>query len=132
MTFRLECILPLQDDLPSQAAIDSEHMLAVLAQSPDSMMRKELMQNMRSLKQPFTYIVSEQAKAFRKDVRRCSSRWTLAPALEPHEQARAVNGLAHCSYKASTSNVSNKVTNRKRLMHMTNGMICPTCCVPEI
>ncbi|KAI5116623.1 hypothetical protein M0805_007794 [Coniferiporia weirii] len=60
MAYRLECMLPLDDDLPSQAGIDAEHILKALAAQPSSMLRADFVKVMQNLQAPLNYITDDE------------------------------------------------------------------------
>ncbi|EJD01547.1 uncharacterized protein FOMMEDRAFT_90409 [Fomitiporia mediterranea MF3/22] len=66
MGYRLECMLPLDDDLPSQAGIDAEHILKILAQQPNSMLRPDFVKVMQNLQVPLNYITDNEVMEFKR------------------------------------------------------------------
>lgn len=60
MTYRLECMLPIDDDLPSQASIDAEHLLRTVAVQPASMLRSDFVKVMQNLRAPLNYITETE------------------------------------------------------------------------
>ncbi|KAL5530102.1 hypothetical protein ACEPAF_6359 [Sanghuangporus sanghuang] len=67
--YRLECMLPLEDDLPSQAGIDAEHILKALATQPSSMLRPDFVKVMQNLQAPLNYITDNEVM----DLKRASA-----------------------------------------------------------
>lgn len=66
MTYRLEVMLPLPDDLPTQAGIDAEHILKELAFQPTSFLRPDLVKVMENLQAPLNYITDDEILAFKE------------------------------------------------------------------
>lgn len=60
MTYRLECMLPVDDDLPSQGGIDAEHILKALAAQPESFLRIDFVKVMQNLQTPLNYITNDE------------------------------------------------------------------------
>lgn len=91
MAYRLECMLPLEDDLPSQAGIDAEHILKALAIQPSSMLRPDFVKVMQNLQAPLNYITDgevmelKRASALAKDGLSGAVRFLTRPPneLEP-------------------------------------------------
>ena len=69
MAYRLESMLPLEDDLPSQAGIDAECILNSLSRQPESMLRPDLVKVMQNLQMPLNYISDTEVE----DLKRTSS-----------------------------------------------------------
>lgn len=66
MTYRLEVMLPLPDDLPTQAGIDAEHILKELAFQPTSFLRPDFVKVMQNLQAPLNYITDNEILAFKE------------------------------------------------------------------
>lgn len=66
MTYRLECMLPLEDDLPSHGGIDAEHILKALATQPEAYLRADFVKVMQNLQGPLNYISNDELADLRQ------------------------------------------------------------------
>lgn len=97
MTYRLECMLPVDDDLPSHAGIDAEHILKTLAAQPSAYLRADFIKVMQNLQGPLNYITNDEVE----DLRRLSgvAKHGIAGALDtivkgPHASSAFQSRLA--------------------------------------
>lgn len=65
MTFRLECITT-DHDPPRRSGIHAEHILVDLAKEPRSILQRELIKCILSLRQPLSYITEDERLSLRK------------------------------------------------------------------
>lgn len=66
MTYRLEVMLPLEDDFPTQASIDAEHIIKELALQPTSYLRPDFVKVMNHLQAPLNYITDTEVNTYRR------------------------------------------------------------------
>ena len=80
-------MLPLESDLPSQAAIDAEHILKKLALQPISMLRVDFVKVMQNLKAPLNYITDVEVEQLRRAsaVAKDGTRGAIKLLLRPPE-----------------------------------------------
>ncbi|KAI0089194.1 hypothetical protein BDY19DRAFT_889730 [Irpex rosettiformis] len=96
MIFRLECML--DNEIPTRAGIDAEHILVNLAKDPHAILHPELMKSILSLKPPHCYITQEERLSMQEaaEIAEDGLRGAVDYLVQPPEQplnSRSVRSL---------------------------------------